>query len=409
MLTSDLVQVKITGQLLEPRLLSVTSRSHLDKASQLLTLLREHQGKTLGEFQDCIQSITALEVNHKLWKGLSKVLLDQCTFEPPTLEGHAELSAAELRQKVFQHSAQLGYATQNPQFGRATKQQILAEIATELNSTVEQIIAYLYADHKDMHILRQLPDIDTPAAMLQRYNLVLCQSILLHAKRLRIVLQNPTAQWLRLIFRRLKFYRLMYRVFQREGSLELIVDGPQSVLTQSSRYGLQFAMFLPVLPLYPNAWRLEADLAWGKKRKVRKNFILGPSTGLQSHYQLRGLWKSNTEEWFEQRFLEKEHEWSLQEGDVLDLGSQEVLIPNFRIQHKQDSQRFAYLNIVGFWMKSHVIDLIGRSPENVIFAISKRYAADAKKLPKTIQARVILFTEVIPVRDVMNILDNNIN
>ena len=99
--------------------------------------------------------------------------------------------------------------------------------------------------------------------MLERYNLVLCQSILLHAKKLRILLFNPSAKWLRLIFRRIKFYRLMYRVYQRDNMLEILIDGPQSLLTQSSRYGLQFAMFLPVLPLYNDNWRLEAEFGLG--------------------------------------------------------------------------------------------------------------------------------------------------
>jgi predicted nuclease of restriction endonuclease-like RecB superfamily len=407
MLTNDLVDVKITGHLLEPKLLSCSSKSHLSKAEQLLTLLRVHEGRTLGEFQEAIQSITALEVKHKLWKGLAKVLLDQCTFEPPVLEGHEDLSAAELRQKVFQHSARLGYATQNPQFGRCTKEEILRDIANDLGSTVENVLAYLYADHKDMHILKTLPDIQTPEAMLQRYNLVLCQSILLHAKKLRIILFNPSAKWLRFIFRRIKFYRLMYRVYQRDNMLEILIDGPQSVLTQSSRYGLQFAMFLPVLPLYNDNWRLEAELAWGKKRKVRKQLILDPSMGLQSHYQVRGLWKSTTEEWFEQRFAEKESDWLLQDGDVLDLGNQQVLIPNFRIQHRESPSRFGYLNIVGFWMKSHVIDLINSSPESVVFAVSKRYAADTKKLPQRIQERIIVFAEVISVKDVLELIENN--
>ena len=235
---------------------------------------------------------------------------------------------------------------------------------------------------------------------------MLCSKII-RTKKLRILLFNPSAKWLRLIFRRIKFYRLMYRVYQRDNMLEILIDGPQSLLTQSSRYGLQFAMFLPVLPLYNDNWRLEAELAWGKKRKVRKQLILGPSTGLQSHYQVRGLWKSTTEEWFEQRFAEKESNWLLQDGDVLDLGEQQVLVPNFRIQHRDKPERFGYLNIVGFWMKSHVIELINASPKSVVFAVSKRYAADAKKLPQRVQDRVIIFAEVISVKEVITIIDKN--
>ena len=405
MLTSDLVQVKITGSLLEPKLLSLRSKAHLSKAEQLLAIVRNHQGRTLGEFKECIQGITALEVKHKLWKGLAKVLVEQCTFEAPSLDGHEGCSAADLRQRVFVRSAELGFATQNASFGRFTQHAILTEIANELNVAMDNLLAYLYADHKDMHILQHLPAIETPEQMLQRYNLVLCQSILLHAKKIKVTLFNPSAKWLRLIFRRIKFYRLMYRVFKRGDVIEVLIDGPQSLLNQSSRYGLQFAMFLPVLPLYTEFWKVEAELAWGKKRKVRKQMILDPSLGLSSHYQPRGLWKSTTEEWFEQRFFEKEREWSLSEGDVLDLGAQQVLIPNFKIQHQTNPQRFGYLNVVGFWMKAHVVDLVERSPDNVIFAVSKRYATDAKKLPKRVQDRLIIFAEVITVKDVLSILN----
>ena len=39
----------------------------------------------------------------------------------------------------------------------ATKEKILTDIANDLGTTVEQVLAYLYADHKDMHILQTLP------------------------------------------------------------------------------------------------------------------------------------------------------------------------------------------------------------------------------------------------------------
>ena len=93
-------------------------------------------------------------------------------------------------------------------------------------------------------------------------------------------------------------------------------EDPQSLLTQSSRYGLQFAMFLPILPLFNGKWNLDATLLWGKKRKSEKSMLLSNMTGLQSHYQLKGLWKSTTEEMFEQRFAEKEWGWTLSDGEA---------------------------------------------------------------------------------------------
>ena len=118
--------------------------------------------------------------------------------------------------------------------------------------------------------------------------------------------------------------------------LEILIDGPQSLLNHSSRYGLQFAMFLPILPHYSGEWSLEADLLWGKKRKFKKRMILNDGTGLKSHYKLKGLWRSNAEEWFEKRFKEKDRGWVLSEPEVLDLGEQQVLIPNFKLTQVDD-------------------------------------------------------------------------
>ena len=92
MLTNDLLDVKIAGKILEPKLLSLRSSLQLDRAETLLQLLSVYKGQSLGALNAEIQGITALEVNHKIWKGLAKVLIDDSTFEPPTLTEHPNLS-----------------------------------------------------------------------------------------------------------------------------------------------------------------------------------------------------------------------------------------------------------------------------------------------------------------------------
>ena len=136
-----------------------------------------------------------------------------------------------------------------------------------------------------MHLLTDLPKVKTAVDVLHRYNLVLCQSLLLYAKGIRVILYQPTSKWLEMLFRRIKFYRLLFRIWRYEDRVELVIDGPQSLLTQSSRYGLQFAMFLPILPLFSGKWHLDATLLWGKKRKSEKSMRLSHMTGLQSHYR----------------------------------------------------------------------------------------------------------------------------
>ena len=403
MLTNDLLDVKVVGRVLEPKLLSLRSQLQLERAERLLTLLHAHQEKTLGEVNASIQAITALEVKHKIWKGLAKILIDDSTFEPPILSSNPELSPAELREQVFVLSATMGLATQRADFGRQSKDMILSTIAESLNETVDDILEFLYADHKDMHRLIQLPKVTTPIDILHRYNLVLCQSLLLYAKSIHIVLDRPTPKWLEMLFRRIKFYRLLFRVWKRDDKVEILIDGPQSLLSQSSRYGLQFAMFLPVLPLFEGKWSIDAKLLWGKKKKTEKSMRLSHGTGLKSHYKLKGLWKSNTEEWFEQRYFEKDRDWVLTDGEVLYLGEQQVLIPNYKLT-SVSTKNVAYLNIVGFWRKKQVLSLIDSSPYNVIFAISKRYAGATESLPKRVLDRVILFAEVIPIKNVMDAL-----
>ncbi len=404
MLTNDLLEVKVSGRVLEPKLLSLRSALQLDRAEILLQMFTAHQGKPLGELNADIQGITALEVNHKIWKGLAKVLIDNSTFEPPILEHHPDLSPSELRERVFVRSAELGLATQNPSFGRQSKEMILESIASELNESVDNVLSFLYADHKDMHRLTKLPQAKTAVDVLHRYNLVLCQSLLLYAKSIRVVLHKPTSKWLDMLFRRVKFYRLLFRVWKYEDRVELLIDGPQSLLSQSSRYGMQFAMFLPLLPLFNGQWQLDATLLWGKKRKSEKSMRLTHATGLQSHYQLKGLWKSNTEEMFEQRFAEKDWGWTLSDGEVLYLGEQQVMVPNYKLTSQEDSSREAYLNVIGFWRKKQVLAMMDAAPNNVIFAVSKRYAGATESLPKRVQNRVILFAEVIPIKSVLELL-----
>lgn len=405
MLTNDLLDVKIAGKILQPKLLSLRSSLQLDRAETLLQLLNVYKGHSLGALKAEIQGITALEVNHKIWKSLAKVLIDDSTFEPPTLVDHPDLSPRELRERVFLRSAELGLATQRPDFGRQSKEMILKLIAEELNESVENILLFLYADHKDMHLLTELPKVKTAVDALHRYNLVLCQSLLLYAKGIRVVLHHPNSKWLEMLFRRIKFYRLLFRVWKYEDRVELVIDGPQSLLTQSSRYGLQFAMILPILPLFKGKWHLDAKLLWGKKRKSEKEMHLSNMTGLQSHYNLKGLWKSTTEEMFEMRFSEKDWGWTLSDGEVLYLGEQQVLVPNYKLISQSDSGKIAYLNIVGFWRRKQVLAMMDAAPDNVIFAVSKRYAGATESLPKRVKDRVILFAEVIPIKSILDLVE----
>ncbi len=402
MLTNDLLKTKVTGKIVTPVLASETGKSFV-LAQKVLQIIHEHMGKRRGELAQALQELSSIEVNHKLCKGLAKVAQDQCEFTSPTVEVKGDLGARELRRFVFEKAAKLGPISLHDSVpGRVAREKVLDIVAAELAVSSDAIIDFLYADQKEMEILTAPPKNQTPLGLIRRYNLALCQSILLQASCITLSIYSQDSRWLRLIFRRLKFYRLLFQVFQHEDRLEIKIDGPQSLLKQSSRYGFQFALFLPVLPLLEIEWRLSAELLWGKKSKTKKCFALDNRSSLYSHYTARGTWKSNTEEWFEERFLSQKREWELQEGAVLHLGEQQILIPNYSLVKENT---IVYMDIIGFWRKSYLKDVVAKAPKNVIFAVSKKYSAEAKSLPKTIQNKVLIFSEVIPVNKIVELLN----
>ena len=105
------------------------------------------------------------------------------------------------------------------------------------------------------------------------------------------------------------------------------------------------------------------------------------------------------------RFAEKDWGWTLSDGEVLYLGEQQVMIPNYKLTSQADPKKEAYLNVVGFWRKKQVLAMMDLAPKSVIFAVSKRYAGATESLPKSVLDRVILFAEVIPIKNVLALLD----
>ena len=153
-------------------------------------------------------------------------------------------------ERVFVRSAEVGLATQNPNFGRQSKEMILDSIASELNESVDNILSFLYADHKDMHRLTNFHKLKQQWTYCIDTTWFYASLFYCMRKQLELFYcTNPVVNG-QMLFRRIKFYRLFFRVWKYEDRVELLIDGPQSLLSQSNRYGLQFAMFLPLLPLF---------------------------------------------------------------------------------------------------------------------------------------------------------------
>jgi hypothetical protein len=161
---------------------------------------------------------------------------------------------------------------------------------------------------------------------------------------------------------------------------------------------MQLANFFPALLLQSGAWRMEALVHWGRRR-LRKTLQITSDHGLSSHYRDQGAWRSRAETWFEERFVALETGWCLEPGEPLDLGSQDLLVPDFTFR-KQG--RVAHLDIVGFWRKGYLDKRLKSVPDNVVVAVSRKLSGDKKS---TLPDRVVAFSEVIPPKKVLALVE----
>src|SRR5438477_21896 len=161
------------------------------------------------------------------------------------------------------------------------RDEVLRAVAEELKLEPDALLNSLFADLRDENRLLNFEDI-TAQRLIDRYNVAMAQAVMLRSVLVRAEVRNERPARYRQLFRRLKFHRLLYRV---EGSMRdgyvFHIDGPLSLFSATTKYGLQVAWFLPAL-LHCTDFRLDAELRWGPRREPR-SFHLESSDGLISH------------------------------------------------------------------------------------------------------------------------------
>ena len=402
MLTGNLVRVRVTQSEIIPQLIAPTSPKHTERAEQLLSLFAEaqKQQQMRKDIEEWIAELSSLDVEHKIFKGFAKILLDRSVFTEPKLSMENPPTPVQVRADIFALASEKGVFSEWSKTNEAlSHEQIFAQVAEQYGCDAEQLRSYLYSDLHSMQCLQFVRGFSTPSLLIHRYNIALCQAILLHANSLQISFTQMDPKWLRYLFRVIKFHKLMFFLERKEEEVVLTLDGPQSLLKQSSRYGMQLALFLPALLLVPTPWSLKGVIQWNKRKKT---FSLDHNTHMRSHYQETGVWRSDAERIFEERFREKETGWSMQDGELLHLKGQRVIQPDFTLT-KGDKK--VHLEIVGFWRKGQLSNLLADCPDNLFLLVSKRMAGDTSDIPKKIAKRVISFAEVIPLAKVLEAID----
>ena len=202
MLTGDLLRARGTRQEVSPGFIDPANARYQERATNLVRIAREavQAQLTRRELEARYEEeIVGTGLDHKLSRGLARIVLDRCDFDT-----ESPLDPVDLRARIFAH----GPVARRPG-PLPTANNVFEKVASELGVSAEAVRRGLFADLQENQVIRAC---DAPHAdwVLHRYNVALVQGLLLHAGEVVITLQRPAPERARQLFRLVKFHQLMH-------------------------------------------------------------------------------------------------------------------------------------------------------------------------------------------------------
>ena len=439
MLTANLARSRTTDETVTPLFIDPTEERYRKTAQELIHLFEAHLGDPKGDLEDAIDELTVADTDYKIVQGLSKLLKDECEFKVV-----APVDPREIRQRLFEKANERYPIVRQPTLGEDTqKLEVYSAVADELGITLQECYRGMYADLEDN---KRLVKIGTRTAekytrdgegsasttaltgsseddyehtdltvdwLLTRYNLALAQAVLYDATEMRIRVWDHFGT----VFSYVKLFGLMHRIYPIDGEgnrvastdqaagYEAVLDGPASLFSQSQKYGIRMANFLPALPLCER-WEMAAEVLVDETTSETRRFELDHTGGLDSHYSAGERFDSDVERTLARKWDRANTDWELvREDDVFDLGA-EVMIPDFAIEHP-DGRR-AILEIVGFWTPEYLDAKLEKirqvEANNFVLAVSERLDCASEEFGNTAD-RVLWFKTGIHVYDMVELAE----
>lgn len=398
MLTADLLSVRIRGGALYPQYVPADDAELTGLAAAMIDIFQTHVGRARRELDSELRDFLGTGTAFLLHRGLAKLLLDRCEFITD-----AQIDPARLREAVFAQAAAIYQGTSDL---RLRREEVIRSVCGELDLREKTFESQLYADLKSEQVLAEFKTC-TPTWLLERYNVALAQAVLLRAIELEVEVAGQTPARYRELFRRIKFFRLLHEIESVPGKgYRIKLDGPLSLFRSSQKYGVQMALFLPSL-IHCTRWKLNAKVRWGKRpREVL--FRLDETCGLKPIGHSSGQWQPEELGWFEEQFAKLGTDWDLStEAELVDLGGQGVLTPDYTFTHR-DTGLKAHMEILGFWRRGSVesrLELLRRhGPANMIVAVSRELRVEEQEAAD-LPGELYTFRSVPVARDVHRCLE----
>ncbi|KYC39383.1 hypothetical protein WA1_32135 [Scytonema hofmannii PCC 7110] len=404
MLPTDLLSHRQNGEEIVPKRLKVDDKN-LEMATELIGFFQKAVSSTQGVLERQLLEFEGDTPDYKIKRGLAYILKSSfCTFEVVS-----PLEPQMLREKVFALAAK---SVPSLELTEVTLQTIALELSRDLEREVvsEQVRNGLYADLSENKILTAF-DVPQPDGLLHRYNLSQVQGVFYKASQLTINAHRNVPGQYKLLFRYLKLFQLMsYIEGDADHGFTITIDGPTSLFTNSTRYGLAIAKLIPAL-LHVTKWSLSATL---QIRDVYTNtwrtgrFTLNSDCGLVTHYPPGKPYDSMLEHSFADKWDALKTDWVLErEVDLIPIPGS-VMIPDFRLVHP-DGRSFL-LEIVGYWRPEYLQKKFAQvrraQSHNLILAISERLNLEKAGVKlNDVPARIIWFKDKLLPKSVLAVLE----
>ncbi|MBO4632810.1 MAG: DUF790 family protein [Lentisphaeria bacterium] len=380
MLTKDLLRYKVSGAYAKPSFIAVTDPRLLSLAERLIAIFENSTGSTREELDEQLDHLTAAYPDVKLARGLVKILQDRAEFS-----GCGDQDYPAARHALFLRSAALLNSPECPADP--------AEFRTRLMEHETVLQSAVYPDLPENEQLLSVKK-TFPKELLERYNMSLAQSLMLFSDGLDCQVSAEDQGALRRLLKYLKFFRLLFRAELVPGKkkadppmIRLKIDGPASILDNSTKYGLQLASFFPAV-CSMKLWQVSCSL---KLRTRTLRLKLDESSRLVCHYTNFGAYIPEEFKMFQDYFnLTPDRGWTLVPREAyLKLSGNQLTFPDFRF--RSDSGMEIDVELFHQWHKTPLkerMDYLEKHPETpLILGVDRCCLKQEDELKERLLAR----------------------
>jgi predicted nuclease of restriction endonuclease-like RecB superfamily len=362
-----------------------------------VALAEEHVGATRAELEEAFAAIQVKASEHKLALGLRKLVEQRLAFEM-----ESELEPRALRSELFEAAArERKQLAPGQPFDRDA---FVLRQASARSLAPDVLLRTLYADLRHAQVVTSFEAV-SPEQLVSRYDFAQAQAVLLRAVDVVAEVHCRDAYAYRQLFRKLKFLRLLHRIEPlSDGGYRIRIDGPFSLFSSATKYGLELALALPAL-LACDRYRILANLRWGKERAPLTFSLAG--SGRAERQELARL--PDEVEALVARFAALSSAWDVEPAsDILELPGIGLCVPDLRFTARETGE-IVYLEVLGYWSRNAVwkrVELCERGlASRVIFAVSTRLRVSEELLGDDVPSELYVYKGALSAREILRRLD----